>query len=102
MSKCHRFIAKWYFDYNFNVKVGFTSNSNKNNRVRDYASHGFYSFMTLLFQTNNERIVRDYEIFLQQKYGDLLDNQRLGGGRTGDPPYYIYVVSKSRPPFLYS
>ena len=70
-------------------KIGITSNPD----VRASQYGDLYDEMVVLYESSSEDNVREMERHLVDYYRDDSDAERGGGGgRLGQPPYFLYVV----------
>jgi hypothetical protein len=77
-------LVRWF-------KVGITSDPQ--GRFRKHKRH--YDRMIVVYSSSSINYVRDLECELIEHNSDLADNFiEGGGGRSGQPPYFMYVVVK--------
>ncbi len=75
-------------------KIGITNNPVK--RASDYRNHGTaYDEMIVLYETSSLNHVRNMETILCERFLGMSDNINAGGGgRTGQGPFYLYLVAQ--------
>jgi hypothetical protein len=72
-------------------KIGITNNPTARAALYRYQTR--YDEMILVYRTSSDAMVRNTERELTEWFWDDCENEILGGGGpSGEPPYYLYVV----------
>jgi hypothetical protein len=76
-------------------KIGITCDPEARVRGRTYSNT--YDEMVVLYKTDSLDRIRAIEAMMTEYHHELSDNIKMGGaGRSGTPPYYLYVVIKKQ------
>ena len=74
-------------------KIGITNNPKNRFSLPDYRDN--YDRMIVMYRTESLNSARELETHLIEHYRGYSDNINTGGGGpSGEPPYFLYVVKK--------
>ncbi len=94
-SDVKRFLIRsisQYTRYHNNVKIGITCAPNRR-KSQHKKGDSNWSKMVVKYQTSSVNYINEMEKILIEYNWEFIENEaKGGGGRNGNPPYYLYVL----------